>query len=71
MTITCPQCSSPYEEPCPRFCGRCGAVLRRVAAKRTLGDLSDADVQTLSGTQLPADPLVPIGYERKDTTPVC
>ena len=34
---------------------------------RTLGDLEGADEQTLSGTQLPADPLVPLGYERKDT----
>ncbi len=43
-------------------------ILRRVAAKRTLGDLSDADLETLSGKDLPADELVPIGYERKDTT---
>ena len=42
------------------------AALRKVP-KRTLGDLYDADEQTLSGTQLPADPLVPLGYERKDT----
>ena len=34
---------------------------------RTLGDLYDADDVTLSGTHLPADPLVPLGYERKDT----
>jgi sterol desaturase/sphingolipid hydroxylase (fatty acid hydroxylase superfamily) len=34
---------------------------------RTLGDLRDADAQTLSGPQLPADPLVPLGYERNDT----
>ncbi|HEY4331952.1 MAG TPA: sterol desaturase family protein [Ilumatobacteraceae bacterium] len=43
-------------------------VLRRVTDKRTLGDLRDADLETLSGTQLPADALVPLGYERKDTT---
>src|ERR1700685_879741 len=35
--------------------------------KRTLGDLADADIETLSGTQLPADPLVPIGFERQDS----
>jgi hypothetical protein len=35
--------------------------------KRTFGDLRDADEQTLSGTQLPADPLLPVGYERRDT----
>jgi len=35
--------------------------------KRTLGDLYDADEQTLSGTHLPGDALVPLGYERKDT----
>ena len=42
------------------------AALRKVP-KRTFGDLRDADEQTLSGTQLPPDPLVPVGYERKDT----
>lgn len=35
--------------------------------KRTLGDLRDADDVTLSGGQLPADPLVPIGFERRDS----
>lgn len=35
--------------------------------KRTLGDLADADMATLSGTNLPPDALVPLGYERKDT----
>ena len=39
------------------------AALRNVP-KRTLGDLYDADEQTLSGTHLPPDPLVPLGYER-------
>ena len=43
------------------------AWLRKVP-KRTDGDLDDADQATLSGTQLPPDPLVPVGYERKDTT---
>ena len=37
------------------------------ANKRTLGDLYDADLETLSGTHLPPDPLVPLGYERRDT----
>ena len=40
-------------------------ALRKVPT-RTFGDLGDADEQTLSGTQLPPDPLVPVGYERKD-----
>lgn len=35
--------------------------------KRTLGDMYDATPEQLSGTQLPADPLVPLGYERRDT----
>jgi len=43
------------------------AWLRKVP-KRTDGDLDDADQATLSGTQLPPDPLVPVGYKRKDTT---
>ena len=34
---------------------------------RTLGDMYDATPEELSGTQLPPDPLVPIGYERRDT----
>jgi sterol desaturase/sphingolipid hydroxylase (fatty acid hydroxylase superfamily) len=34
---------------------------------RDFGDLDEADDVTLSGPQLPADPLVPVGYERKDT----
>jgi sterol desaturase/sphingolipid hydroxylase (fatty acid hydroxylase superfamily) len=36
--------------------------------KRTLGDMYDADEEAMAGTQLPPDPLVPMGYERKDTT---
>ncbi|HEY0521428.1 MAG TPA: sterol desaturase family protein, partial [Ilumatobacteraceae bacterium] len=39
----------------------------RKAPKRTLGDLYDADQATLSGVHLPGDPLVPLGYERRDT----
>jgi sterol desaturase/sphingolipid hydroxylase (fatty acid hydroxylase superfamily) len=42
-------------------------VLRRRPALRTLGDLEGADERTLSGPQLPPDPLVPLGYERRDT----
>lgn len=41
-------------------------VLRR-RERRTLGDLDGADEATLSGTHEPADPLVPLGYERTDT----
>ena len=44
------------------------AVLRRRPIKRPLDDLDHADEITLSGPQLPGDPLVPLGYERKDTT---
>ena len=43
------------------------AVLRRRPELRPVGDLLDADELTLSGPQLPPDPLVPIGYERRDT----
>jgi sterol desaturase/sphingolipid hydroxylase (fatty acid hydroxylase superfamily) len=42
-------------------------VSLRKKSKRTLGDLYGADAETLSGTQLPADELIPLGYERKDT----
>jgi sterol desaturase/sphingolipid hydroxylase (fatty acid hydroxylase superfamily) len=35
--------------------------------KRTLGDMYEATPEQLSGGQLPADELVPIGYERRDT----
>lgn len=41
-------------------------VLRKVS-KRTLGDMYDATPEELSGAQLPADPLVPLGFERRDT----
>jgi sterol desaturase/sphingolipid hydroxylase (fatty acid hydroxylase superfamily) len=44
-----------------------GAALKR-RQKRTLGDLAAADMTTLSSTHLPPDELVPLGYERKDTT---
>ena len=43
------------------------AVLKRRPHKRALGDLQNADATTLSGAQLPADELVPLGFERKDT----
>jgi sterol desaturase/sphingolipid hydroxylase (fatty acid hydroxylase superfamily) len=42
------------------------AVLRK-RDKRVLGDLYEADEETLSGTALPPDELIPLGYERKDT----
>lgn len=35
--------------------------------KRAVDDLDHADESAISGTQLPADPLVPVGYERRDT----
>lgn len=35
--------------------------------KRTLGDMYDATPEQMSGTQLPPDPLVPLGFERRDT----
>jgi sterol desaturase/sphingolipid hydroxylase (fatty acid hydroxylase superfamily) len=41
-------------------------VLRKRELRR-IDDLDDADERTLSGTHQPADPLVPMGYERKDT----
>ena len=44
------------------------AALKRRPARRTIGDLDTADAVTLSGPQLPPDPLVPLGYERRDTT---
>jgi sterol desaturase/sphingolipid hydroxylase (fatty acid hydroxylase superfamily) len=44
------------------------AVLRRADKKRTLGDMKFADAQALAGAQLPADPLVPLGFEKRDTT---
>lgn len=42
----------------------------RVLATRELreeGDLDDATAEELSDPSLPADPLVPVGYERRDT----
>jgi sterol desaturase/sphingolipid hydroxylase (fatty acid hydroxylase superfamily) len=41
--------------------------LLRHRPKRTLGDMSAASLDELSGSQLPADPLLPLGYERRDT----
>jgi hypothetical protein len=35
--------------------------------KRTLGDLLNADDETLSGAQLPVDPLIPMGFEGQDS----
>jgi hypothetical protein len=43
----------------------------RVLARRELrefGDLDDATPDQLSDPRLPPDPLVPVGYERRDTT---
>ncbi len=42
-------------------------ALRR-RPKRQSDDLADADLEVLSGKQLPADPLVPLGFERRDST---
>jgi sterol desaturase/sphingolipid hydroxylase (fatty acid hydroxylase superfamily) len=36
--------------------------------QREFGDLDDATPEQLSDPTLPADPLVPVGYERRDTT---
>ncbi len=44
-----------------------GAALARRRDLRPVGDLVGADELTLSGPQQPADPLVPVGYERRDT----
>ena len=41
------------------------ALARR--QQRRFDDLDGANEATLSGTHLPADPLVPVGYERRDT----
>jgi sterol desaturase/sphingolipid hydroxylase (fatty acid hydroxylase superfamily) len=43
------------------------AVLRRAPELRAVDDLDGADERTLSGDHLPADALVPVGYERRDT----
>jgi sterol desaturase/sphingolipid hydroxylase (fatty acid hydroxylase superfamily) len=42
-------------------------ALRRVERFRPVDDLDDADVVEVSGSHLPPDPLVPIGYDRRDT----
>ncbi len=42
------------------------AMLRN-GPKRTMGDLEGVTEAALSGQQLPADPLIPVGYERRDT----
>jgi sterol desaturase/sphingolipid hydroxylase (fatty acid hydroxylase superfamily) len=41
--------------------------LLRNRPKRTLGDMYDATPEQLAGTQQPPDPLVPLGYEQRDT----
>jgi sterol desaturase/sphingolipid hydroxylase (fatty acid hydroxylase superfamily) len=43
------------------------AALRRAFELRAPDDLDRADERTLSGDHLPADRLVPVGYERRDT----
>jgi sterol desaturase/sphingolipid hydroxylase (fatty acid hydroxylase superfamily) len=43
------------------------AALRKVDPKRPIDDLDGADLVALAGPQLPADSLVPVGYERRDT----
>ena len=35
--------------------------------RRTLGDMYHATPKQLAGAQMPPDPLVPLGYERRDT----
>ncbi len=42
-------------------------VLRRASQRRELGDLDHWTPEELSDPALPADPLVPVGYERRDT----
>jgi hypothetical protein len=42
-------------------------ALRRVERFRRVDDLDDAALSELSGSHLPPDPLVPVGYERRDT----
>lgn len=39
----------------------------RTADKRTFGDLDGFTAEQLSDVALPADPLLPVGYERRDT----
>jgi sterol desaturase/sphingolipid hydroxylase (fatty acid hydroxylase superfamily) len=41
--------------------------LLRDRPKRTFGDMEGATIEQLSGPQLPADELVPVGYEKRDT----
>ena len=42
-------------------------VLKRRPELRLPGDLDDANPEELSDPSLPPDPLVPVGYERRDT----
>ncbi len=44
------------------------ALLRRVPVLRSIDDLDFVNAELLSGDQLPGDPLVPVGYEKRDTT---
>jgi sterol desaturase/sphingolipid hydroxylase (fatty acid hydroxylase superfamily) len=41
--------------------------LLRDRPKRAFGDMEGATIEQLSGDQLPADELVPVGYEKRDT----
>ena len=43
------------------------AILKRADRTRTIDDLDNAVEFELSGTQNPADELVPVGYEKRDT----
>ncbi len=43
------------------------AAVLRGRDKRLAGDMTDADFTALSGTHMPPDDLVPVGYEKRDT----
>ncbi|MEZ5381913.1 MAG: sterol desaturase family protein [Microthrixaceae bacterium] len=43
------------------------AAILKNRPQRTFGDLDDATLEELSDPSLPADPLVPVGFERRDT----
>ena len=42
-------------------------ALRKAPQLREFGDLDDWSLEELSDPSLPADPLIPVGYERRDT----
>ncbi len=42
-------------------------LVLRNRPKRTFGDLDDATREELASEELPADELIPVGYERRDT----